>query len=220
MQKTVPFVPGASIIPPITLDGGIIAGGLGSRMNGLDKGLLELNALTFARTIGQQLRPHIRRLIINCNRNEEIYRTIADLVVGDMPRTIDGQSKIGFDGPLAGIRAILSASTADYVLFSPCDTPRIPIDYAPRMLSCLSLQETDSGELPMVVASDGERWHPLHILMPVKNLVSISEFLDAGERKMMFWLKQHRPLVCDFSDCGPAFFNVNSPRDLDQLIAD
>ncbi len=202
---------------PFSLDGGIIAGGLGSRMHGQDKGLLELNNVAFAQSITRALRPYVGQLIINCNRNHTAYAQFADQVVGDLPREVNGQTQVAYDGPMAGITAILKSSKAHYVLFSPCDTPCLPDSYVPRMLNCLR----DSGYSPenprIVIASDGERWHPLHVLMPIGYADSITEFLAAGERKVMFWLKQRNPLICDFSDCPDAFFNVNSPSDLESL---
>lgn len=186
------------------LDGGIIAGGLGRRLSGVDKGLLIWKGESFASHIAQRFRPYIDKLIINCNRNHPEYKAIADKVVVDQHPQ--------FLGPLAGLQSLLMASTADYLLISPCDTPALPADFAPRMLSCL-----DDAMGKMVAVTDGEREHPLHLLIPTSLATDIADYLARGERKMMHWIVSHDPLWCDFSDEKSSFLNVNTQKDQQHL---
>ena len=86
---------------PLIIDAGIIAGGLGSRLDGADKGLLEWRGVEFTLHIAKRLRPYARKMIINCNRNSEHYWPLADLVVSD--------GDDAFNGPLAGLRSLLLA---------------------------------------------------------------------------------------------------------------
>lgn len=188
------------------LDGGVIAGGLGSRLSGVDKGLLIWNGETFASHIAKRLRPYTDKLIINCNRNHPEYEAIADKVVVDQDPH--------FLGPLAGLQALLMASDADYLLISPCDTPALPADFAPRMLDCLG-----SSIGKMVAVTDGEREHPLHLLIPTSLASDITDYLARGERKMMRWIHSHQPLWCDFSDEKTGFLNVNTQEDQQNLNA-
>ena len=153
----------------------------------------------------KRLRPYTNKLIINCNRNAEHYWPLADLVVSD--------GDDAFNGPLAGLRSLLLASTADYMLISPCDTPALPEDFAERMLNCL---EQHPGAT--IAVDDGERLHPLHLLVPVSLAENISQYLDSGERRMMKWLKQNNLVRCDFSDQPDAFLNVNTPKELGMLM--
>ncbi|WP_250655679.1 molybdenum cofactor guanylyltransferase MobA [Alkalimarinus coralli] len=189
----------------LTIDAGIIAGGLGSRLDGADKGLLQWQGVEFARHIIKRLKPYTRKLIINCNRNSDQYWPLADLVVSDG----DG----AFEGPLAGLKSLLLASDADYLLVSPCDTPALPEDFAERMLRCL---EQNPGAT--IAVDDGERLHPLHLLVPVSLAGSISQYLASGERRMMKWLKQNNLVCCDFSDQPEGFLNVNSSEEFETLM--
>jgi molybdopterin-guanine dinucleotide biosynthesis protein A len=189
----------------LNIDAGIIAGGLGSRLEGVDKGLLHWQGVEFAQHIAARLRPYTQTLIVNCNRNGQRYQEVADKVVGD------GNAE--FNGPLAGLRALLLASDADYLLVSPCDTPALPEDFAEKMLACL---EDNPGAT--IAVHDGGRLHPLHLLIPVSLADSIDCYLKSGERRMMKWLKQNNLVCCDFSDQPEGFLNVNSPEEMEELI--
>jgi molybdenum cofactor guanylyltransferase len=189
----------------ISIDAGIIAGGLGSRLEGVDKGLLHWQGVEFAQHIAARLRPYTKTLIVNCNRNSERYQGVADKVVSD------GDDE--FNGPLAGLRALLQASDADYLLVSPCDTPALPENFAEKMLACL---EGNPGAT--IAVDDGDRLHPLHLLIPVSLAESIDDYLNSGERKMIKWLKQNNLICCDFSDQPEGFLNVNSPEEMERLI--
>ena len=189
----------------LSVDAGIIAGGLGSRLEGVDKGLLHWQGVEFAKHIAARLRPYANTLIVNCNRNGERYQNIADKVVSDG----DGE----FNGPLAGLLALLQASDADYLLVSPCDTPALPEDFAEKMLACLELNPGAT-----IAVDDGDRLHPLHLLIPVSLAKSIDDYLKSGERRMIKWLKKNNLVCCDFSDQPEGFLNVNSPEEMETLI--
>jgi len=189
----------------LSIDAGIIAGGLGSRLEGVDKGLLHWQGVEFAQHIAARLRPYTKTLIVNCNRNSERYQDVADKVVSDG----DGE----FNGPLAGLRALLQASDADYLLVSPCDTPALPVDFAEKMLACL---KENPGAT--IAVDDGDRLHPLHLLIPVFLAESIDGYLKSGERRMIKWLKQNNLVCCDFSDQPEGFLNVNSPEEMERLV--
>lgn len=188
-----------------TIDAGIIAGGLGSRLDGADKGLLHWQGIEFAKYIAARLKPYSRKLIINCNRNREQYQQLADIVVSD--------ADSDFNGPLAGLQSLLNASDAEYLLVSPCDTPALPEDFAERMLACL---EKNPGAT--IAVDDGEHLHPLHLLIPVALAESIEQYLAAGERRMIKWLKQNNLVCCDFSDQPDSFLNVNSKEEMAALL--
>lgn len=186
------------------VDAAIIAGGQGTRLDGADKGLLEWGKQRFAEHIAQKLRPYTDQLIINCNRNLPRYGVIADLLVHD-----EDQS---FPGPLAGLLSVITGTDAEYVLTSPCDTPLIPEDYAPRMIEAL---QKNPGRL--IVAHDGIQIQPLHLLLPKHLEASMREYLNSGKRKLTSWIVTHEPVFCDFTEASESFLNVNSPQEFDQL---
>ncbi|MCG8613877.1 MAG: molybdenum cofactor guanylyltransferase [Pseudomonadales bacterium] len=190
------------------IDGAIIAGGMGSRLSGADKGLLEWGKLRFAEHIANKLRPYIDQLIINCNRNAHRYGIIADLIIQDELEN--------YQGPLAGLQAILTTTDADYVLIAPCDTPLLTQSYPIRMLQALNDTVTPQ-ENTIFVAHDGNRLQPMHLLLPTGLKHSLEQFLGSGDRKMMMWLHQQNVVEVDFQDRQNEFLNINSPQEFDTL---
>ena len=77
--------------PPIT--GVVLAGGLGRRMGGVDKGLQELQGRPMAAWVIERLAPQVDELLINANQNGERYAAFGHRVVPDRVA--------GFAGPLA-----------------------------------------------------------------------------------------------------------------------
>ena len=120
----------------ITITGLILAGGRGSRMGGVDKGLQLLDAIPLARHALQRLQQQTlgvpRTLAINANRNQALYASWGVPVwtdaVGD------------FAGPLAGFHTALAqcAATHDYLLTVPCDSPLFPLDLLDRLAQTLA----------------------------------------------------------------------------------
>jgi len=78
----------------------VLAGGMGRRMNGVDKGLVMLQQQQMIGWVIDTLKPNVSEVIINANRNMADYEQFAVRVVKD---SIDG-----FQGPLAGFEAGLS----------------------------------------------------------------------------------------------------------------
>lgn len=191
----------------IEIDGGIIAGGLATRMDGQDKGLQVYQGQPMVASIAAILRPFTRQLIINCNRNETAYQSYGDKLCSDVIE--------GYKGPLAGLHAILNESDADYLLVSPCDTPNLQTSYCERMLAELNQHLEQNPEAPALIAvKANERNHPLHILIHTSFKASLRNKLDAGDFKVMRWLEENKVQWIDFSDQAEAFQNINTLQDL------
>ena len=77
--------------PQIT--GVVLAGGLGRRMGGTDKGLQELRGQPMVHWVIERLAPQVDELLINANQNGERYAAFGHRVVPDQIP--------GFAGPLA-----------------------------------------------------------------------------------------------------------------------
>ena len=123
----------------------VLAGGMGSRMGGVDKGLQLLAGEPLARHCVQRLQAQSGGapglIAINANRNAEVYAAWSCPVWAD---DIDG-----FAGPLAGFQTALQhcsgASTQAsaplggyrYLLTVACDTPRFPLDLLARLMQAL-----------------------------------------------------------------------------------
>ncbi len=193
----------------------ILAGGRGSRMGGLDKGLQNFRGLplalqTLMRLQLQSLPP--QEILINANRNLAAYESLG---VAVWPDTLDG-----FAGPLAGFLTGLERCETPLLLTVPCDTPLFPLDLIERLHSALIDQDAD---LAMAAAreEDGElRPQPVFCLIRVEMLDSLVQFTHQGGRKIDTWTGQHRCAIVPFDrpqDTPEAFFNANTLEELQQL---
>jgi len=191
------------MIPPTPerITGLVLAGGLGRRMGGVDKGLSLLDGEPLVEHIIRRLAPQVGRLIINANQNHDIYAGFGYPVVGDR---IEGHA-----GPLAGLEAGLAACTTPYLLTVPCDSPLLPADLVSRLAACLTAHKAS-----IAVARTGEQLHPVFSLIRSDELPELQAFINAGGRRMEAWLKRLRWVPCPFDDCPDAFANINTPDEL------
>ena len=180
--------------------GVILAGGLGRRMGGVDKGLQIFNHRPLVAWVLERLRPQVGEVFINANQNHDAYRALGCRLISDeVP---------DFAGPLAGLHAALAASMAPLVLTVPCDSPFLPPDLATRLLAALQLEDAD-----VAVAHAGGQLQPVFCLCRRDVLPSLTDYLAAGERKFERWLQQQQTAVVVFDD-ATAFSNINTPEDL------
>jgi molybdopterin-guanine dinucleotide biosynthesis protein A len=82
--------------PPFNTTGLILAGGRGTRMGAVDKGLQILAGQPMTLHVLQRLQPQVKRVLINANQNLASYEAFGTPV---FPDVIDG-----FAGPLAGLQ--------------------------------------------------------------------------------------------------------------------
>jgi molybdopterin-guanine dinucleotide biosynthesis protein A len=198
------------------LTGIVLAGGRGSRMGGVDKGLQLYKGTALAKHAIEQLQPQVGHLLINANRNIDIYQAWGSPVSADV--LMDGITD--FAGPLAGFLIGLQHCTTPYLMTVPCDTPRFPLDLVSRLADALSQQDAD---IAMVSSPDEEgvlRHQPVFCLMKRELVESLTAFTDAGGRKIGAWAAQHRLARVNFNevyDDPKAFYNANTLEDLQQL---
>jgi len=188
--------------PSVTITGVILAGGRATRMGGRDKGLLPLNGLPMIQYVLKTLTPQVDEVLVNANRHLDEYGQFGHKVVTDEPAE--------FSGPLAGMAAALHNSQSDYVLSVPCDGPWVPPDLAQRLLAGLQQQGSK-----IAAAHDGQRLQPVFALIHRGLLPALEDYLAAGDRKLGLWVRQQQAALVDFSDQPEAFFNVNSPEELE-----
>lgn len=187
-----------------SITGAVLAGGEGRRMGGIDKGLVPLAGRPLVAWGLDALREQTGAQLINANRSLDDYRAFGVPVVSD--------SGDGFQGPLAGIHAVLAAAQTEFVLSVPCDSPRVPADLAVRLGQALA--ENDA-EIAVVEAAG--RFHPVHALMRADLADDLAAALADGERKVMRWQESRRLTVVDCSDIADAFVNVNTPEQVQEL---
>ncbi|MDP2407978.1 MAG: molybdenum cofactor guanylyltransferase MobA [Hydrogenophaga sp.] len=194
----------------------VLAGGRGSRMGGVDKGLQNFNgtplALHTVMRLQMQAGGLVGDLMINANRNLAAYEAFGAPV---WPDTLSD-----YAGPLAGFMTGLERCETPYLLTAPCDTPLFPLDLAQRLAQAF---EDDTTEIAMAAAceEDGQiRTQPVFCLMRVSLLESLVAFTQAGGRKIDRWTDQHRTVVVTFDQPGDdprAFCNANTLAELHAL---
>ncbi len=201
--------------PGIT--GLILAGGRGSRMGGIDKGLQNFRGLPLAlQTLMRlQLQSHpLQEVLINANRNLSAYESLG---VPLWPDSIDG-----FAGPLAGFLTGLERCETPLLLTVPCDTPLFPLDLVQRLYQAMAEQNAD---MAMAAASEADgtvRAQPVFCLLKIELLESLVKFTQGGGRKIDAWTGQHRCAIVPFElpgDSAQAFANANTLAELQQLEA-
>ncbi|HEY6896094.1 MAG TPA: molybdenum cofactor guanylyltransferase MobA [Rhodocyclaceae bacterium] len=181
----------------------LLAGGMGRRMGGVDKGLLQLDGRPMAAWVLDRLQPQVAALMINANRNPQDWEGFGHPVVADRIE--------GFAGPLAGVHAGLSACATPLMVTAPCDSPFLPQDLVQRLAAALTVVHADLA----VVRSEG-RMQPVFALMRREVLPGLEEFLLGGGRKIEDWFVRLHVAVVDFDD-ESAFANINTPEELAAL---
>lgn len=181
----------------------ILAGGAGRRVQGRDKGLIDWQGRPLVAHVAQRLRPQVDRMLISCNRNVEQYARLADGTVSDTRRD--------FQGPLAGIEAVIPLLDSEFLVVVACDTPMIPLDLVERLLQPL-LRDGDSSA-QVSYAHDGEREQYLCAAMHRRCLESLPAYLDQGGRAVRHWYAEYPCSAVDFSAAAGAFANYNRIAD-------
>ncbi len=182
----------------------ILAGGKGRRMQGKDKGLVELSERPLIEHVIAAIEPQVETIILNANRNQQQYSHYGYRVISD---TLDN-----YQGPLAGFFSAMKEATTSHIITLPCDGPLLADDLVERLIFA---SNKDNAEI--AVAHDGERMQPVYSLIPITLSASLGAFLDSGERKIDLWYKQHQVALADFSDCPETFRNINTAEERDRL---
>ena len=185
----------------LDVTGLVLAGGMGRRMGGVDKGLVLLDGRPLAAHVIERLTPQVGAIVINANQNLERYAALGYPVVSD---TI-----AGFAGPLAGLHAGLSAAGTPFVATSPCDSPFLPLDLVARLAKGL-----EAASAQLAVAHTFAQPHPVFALVSASVLPHLAAFIAGGGRKIDAWYSTLRVAAVQFDDCEAAFRNINTPDEL------
>lgn len=189
------------MVATVPLTGIILAGGEGRRMDGLDKGWIELQGKPLIRHVLDRLLPQVNGCVISANRTLERYRSLQLPVVSDEEVYL---------GPLAGIAHALQHITTDYALVVPTDAPLLPLDLASRLQQALPAS--------LVICHDGERLQPLFGLYHRSLASSILTFLESGNRKLTQWCMEQNPEIVTIGDIN-VFANLNTATELQRISA-
>jgi molybdopterin-guanine dinucleotide biosynthesis protein A len=189
------------------ITGLILAGGQGSRMGGVDKGLQHYQGIPMALHAVTRLSSQVGKVVINANRNLSTYQSMgATVYPDDLP---------GFEGPLAGLAAGLERCDTPYLVSVPCDCPLFPLDFVQRLADALQNHHAD-----IAMAATKEqgklRTQPVFCLLKTSLLASLRNYLHSGQRKVETWTAQHHCVTVLFDDAR-AFAGANTLTELQQL---
>jgi molybdopterin-guanine dinucleotide biosynthesis protein A len=191
------------------ITGWVLAGGRGSRMGGLDKGLQLHGGVPLALHAMRRLSPQVGRVAINANRHPDVYASFGVPVHPD--------SLADFPGPLGGFLAALEHCTTPYLMTVPCDTPNFPADLVARLAA-----ELIASHAPLAMAAtrgaDGIQPQPVFCLMGSHLRQSLLDFTASGQRKPQVWAELNSCAWVVFDD-EAAFANANTHAELQALQA-
>jgi molybdenum cofactor guanylyltransferase len=189
------------------ITGLVLAGGRGSRMGGVDKGLQNHRGIPLALHALLRLRPQVGAVLVNANRNLAAYESFGAPV---WPDPIED-----FQGPLVGFLAGLEHAETPWLVTVPCDSPDFPDDLVPRLAEAAAANEAEIAYATTI--EDGrEQRQPVFCLLRTDLLESLVAYLHGGGRKIDAWFAQHRAVGVPFAEPS-AFFNANTADELAQL---
>jgi molybdopterin-guanine dinucleotide biosynthesis protein A len=196
---------------PSLVTGLILAGGRGSRMGNIDKGLQAFRGGTMLSHVMARLAPQVGTLIINANQNLARHQQLG---VPVWPDALDG-----FAGPLAGLQTGLMHCDTPYLVTAPCDSPFLPEDLVARLAAALMAQDADVAVAVTLDGQDGSlrrQAQPVFCLVKTSLLPHLSHYLGTGGRKIAAWYATLKVAEALFED-GAAFRNINTLDDLRQF---
>ena len=182
------------------IEGVILAGGQGNRLDGQDKGLIPLKGRPLVQWVIEALHPQVNGIVISANRNLERYRQFGYTVLPDEVE--------GFAGPLAGLSQAMKHTSRALILTVPCDTPFLPVDLAERLRLKLEAENADIA-IPVV---DGRTQHAIMLCQHhVAN--NLEQYIRRGCRKVAGWQQSLKTVEVPFET---PFLNINTQEDLRQ----
>ena len=177
----------------------VLAGGLGRRHSGADKGWMDFRGRPLVEHALQHLQDCETR-IISANRNLQRYRALGVDVVVDR--------REGFLGPLSGIESVFLASDVQWLYVLPVDLLGMPGDWRQQLF-------TRVGEcrMPWCGTLDAERLQPLLGLWSRQLLPELSAYLDDGGRRVMQFVRPWQGCALPLP-VGCQLHNLNTPQQL------
>jgi molybdopterin-guanine dinucleotide biosynthesis protein A len=189
------------------ITGLILAGGRGTRMGHVDKGLQAFRGTPMALHVLMRLQPQVGELMINANQNIGPYESFGVPVWPDEMQ--------GFEGPLAGMQTGLIHCTTEYMVTAPCDSPFLPTD-----LGAPQGQGVQAADADLAVAVTGaghtRQAHPVFCLMKASLMQHLTDYLRGGGRKIDAWYASLKTAEVHFDE-EAAFRNINTVAELKQF---
>ncbi len=181
---------------------GILAGGKGSRMGGLDKSALMLGRFSFLEHLLHTAQC-FDRILISSN-----LRPVP--AAGGFQSGLHVPDKYRDAGPMGGLEALLTACETETLLILPCDTPLI------RRSSIFELYRKLNGACDAVIARSGGRRYPTVGVYKRSMLPAVRAALGSGSYRMTALLNGMHLNYVNFEN-EAELLNVNTAEDLERL---
>lgn len=181
---------------------GVLVGGRGRRLGGVDKSQLRLGGQTLLeRTLG--VVQAVTTTVVLSGRSDPTsgsFQCVPDLRPGA--------------GPLAGLEALLVEAPAPWCWLVACDMPYLSVDLFKR----LNAARAELPEVDCVVPQTDHGWHPTCALYHRRVLADVQQRLDQGRLAMRGLVAGvRRCLVAVESPLSDALTNINRVEDLKYL---
>jgi molybdopterin-guanine dinucleotide biosynthesis protein A len=196
------------------ITGCILAGGRGSRMGGVDKGLQMFRGQTLVQHAIARLQPQVSQVLINANRKPADYAMTGLKVIAD--------TELADNGPLSGFLTGLQHCDTEWLVTVPCDSPFFPLNLVEKLSQALA----DKQSLIAMVQTPRLHDHtwelqPVFCLMHRSLIHSLKDYFASGQRKISDWaIQQGSVAMCQMAATENehfAFMNVNTLQELQDL---
>lgn len=187
--------------------GVILAGGRGSRMHYRQKALMAAGDKSIIEWIIETARVQTDRLLINVNRDFELYEPFELPLIKDLVSTDSG--------PLAGIHAAMrwcreNEPACTHVACFPGDVPWFDGDLVERLATVMLRDNARIGWL-----QTGEQWQPLFSVWEAGLEECLAEALEMGlYSPMQFIRSQPNTLLTLATPALGYYLNINTDEDL------
>jgi molybdopterin-guanine dinucleotide biosynthesis protein A len=187
----------AAVFAADALTLGLLAGGRGTRLGGLDKAWIERDGIAQVQRFARRFPGETGPVLVSANRSLERYAGAGLQAVTDrMPED---------SGPLAGIDALAAACSTAWLLTLPVDL----FDVNDCLVRTLASRASEHG----AVAEDDDGLQPLVALYRCAALrAQLPVVIAAGERSPR--VLQQRLGLARVRLPGVRFGNLNTPQDL------
>ena len=169
-------------------------------MGGQDKALVKFRGRPLIDYAVQSLSPSVVQCLIS-RRDNRVDLTAYGKVIEDT---------VGGIGPLAGVlSALMVASQFSAIVTMPCDTPLLSTGWASGLIDAWR-QNTDRT----YIVFDGERLHPLHMIISPNRVIDIQDYLQRGKFSVQGFAESCSAIKVDYRDFANELQNINTVEQL------
>jgi len=181
----------------------ILAGGRSRRMGGVNKSFVQLDGHPLIQHVIDRITAQCGQIVISANHDLQQYAQFGLPVISDLDQQMNG--------PLAGLLSCASEIQSEEIICVTCDSPNIPIDLYSRLHQAL-----EQSDKHWACVHDGQRIQPLFSLFHRACVPELTAYLASGQRRAIEWVLSQAAIQVDFSDQAEAFYNINTPEQLDK----